>query len=308
MATCGSVKIVAGIARWSARASRPVMSYAATRAWYLPTCVNCAMPVTSPIAHTFSAARSRSSTSIPRLADRQPERVETVQVRPPAGGDEEAVEREPLAGAEYRGVPRLDGLYLRAHPDLHAVLPERSLDERRRVCVDEGQKAFRRLDERHLRADPGEELGQLAADRPAAEHEQRRRAPRSSRSPRCSSSSRPRRARDRRDRRRRAGRDHEPVVGKLGLADLDEPGPDDLGVAADELAALLRRATRPGRSRPARRRRRARRTRRPGRARRRACPAPAAPLRAPRAPAASSSSACRPSTSTRRRRAGARRP
>src|SRR3954470_1585732 len=44
------------------------MSAAATRAWYLPTCVNCATPVTSPIAHTSSVpvARSRSSTSTPR--------------------------------------------------------------------------------------------------------------------------------------------------------------------------------------------------------------------------------------------------
>ena len=42
------------------------MSAAATRAWYLPTCVKSATPETSPIAQTCSAARQRSSTSIPR--------------------------------------------------------------------------------------------------------------------------------------------------------------------------------------------------------------------------------------------------
>ena len=42
------------------------MSAAATRAWYLPTCVKSATPLTSPIAQTFSAARRRSSTSMPR--------------------------------------------------------------------------------------------------------------------------------------------------------------------------------------------------------------------------------------------------
>src|SRR5438067_1622469 len=42
------------------------MFAAATRAWYLPTCLNCATPMQSPIAYTPSAAASRSSTSIPR--------------------------------------------------------------------------------------------------------------------------------------------------------------------------------------------------------------------------------------------------
>ena len=43
------------------------MSAAAIRAWYLPTWVNMAMPVTSPIAQTPGAARIRSSTSTPRF-------------------------------------------------------------------------------------------------------------------------------------------------------------------------------------------------------------------------------------------------
>ena len=42
------------------------MSIAAIRPWYLPTCVNIATPVTSPIAQTPSAARQRSSTEMPR--------------------------------------------------------------------------------------------------------------------------------------------------------------------------------------------------------------------------------------------------
>lgn len=35
------------------------------RPWYIPTWVNGMIPVTSPIAHTPSAARHRSSTPIP---------------------------------------------------------------------------------------------------------------------------------------------------------------------------------------------------------------------------------------------------
>ena len=72
------------------------------RAWYFPTCVNCAMPVTSPIAHTSVAARSRSSTSIPRFEIVELERVERLHIRLAAGGDEQAVERSSSPPASNR--------------------------------------------------------------------------------------------------------------------------------------------------------------------------------------------------------------
>ena len=55
----------AGMARYSARRSRPATLLAATRPWYLPRWVKSATPVTSPTAQTCSPADSRSSTSIP---------------------------------------------------------------------------------------------------------------------------------------------------------------------------------------------------------------------------------------------------
>src|SRR5437868_6713282 len=98
------------------------MSAAATRAWYLPTCVKSAMPVTSPIAQTFAAARSRSSTSMPFCPTDTPTRwsprssvsgrrpvatsrrsawtrdpSESVSSTPCAGRDHEPVVRELLA-------------------------------------------------------------------------------------------------------------------------------------------------------------------------------------------------------------------
>ena len=74
---------------------------AATRAWYLPTCVNCAMPVTSPIAQTSSAARRRSSTVDAARRDVHAEvlEAEPVDVRAAAGRDEQrvGVDRSPPA-------------------------------------------------------------------------------------------------------------------------------------------------------------------------------------------------------------------
>ena len=80
------------------------MSAAATRAWYLPTCVNIATPFTSPIAQTFSAARSRSSTWTPCRVISTPScsRPSSVRVRPPAGGDEQ------LLGVDRPAVRRVD--------------------------------------------------------------------------------------------------------------------------------------------------------------------------------------------------------
>ena len=68
-ATCGSVKITRGLSGPSApceiAVSRPSRSSAAIRAWYLPMCVNSALPLTSPIAysHGWPSTRMRRSTA-----------------------------------------------------------------------------------------------------------------------------------------------------------------------------------------------------------------------------------------------------
>src|SRR6266702_4209142 len=61
----GSVKVTRGTARYSAAGpSWPRISATAMPAWYMATWVNAPLPVTSPIAHTPSAARIRSSTAV----------------------------------------------------------------------------------------------------------------------------------------------------------------------------------------------------------------------------------------------------
>jgi hypothetical protein len=48
------------------------MSAAAIRAWYMDMCVNAPRPVMSPMAHSLSAARMRSSTVMPRAVSSSP--------------------------------------------------------------------------------------------------------------------------------------------------------------------------------------------------------------------------------------------
>ena len=189
----------------------------------------------------------------------EPERVEPVDVRPPARRDQQPLERQPRRRRQAPTCCSLD----RARPsapsaDLDAVLAERLVDERRRLGVDARQEPVAALDERDLRAHPGEELSQLAADRARRRARAAIRAPRWSRSPRRSSSSRRRRARGsagsraRSRSRSRAGRSAARVPSTRTT-----PGPRPTRVAAHELAALAgepldlrrrRRARRPGRA------------------------------------------------------------
>ena len=145
------------------------------RAWYLPTCVNGAMPVTSPIAQTFSAARMRSSTSIPRREISSPSgsRPSTFGLRPVATSSRSNASSRPVG--EERGCSPSTRSARGAEPDVDAVLPQRLLDERGRVRVDTREQPRVALHERHLRADALEELRELAADRAAAEHDEARR-------------------------------------------------------------------------------------------------------------------------------------
>ena len=98
------------------------------------------MPVTSPSAQTFSEARIRWSTSIPRPLIVRPSGSSPSHVRLPPGRDQQPVERELAAVAQ----PEAAGcgarrLHLEAHID--AVFLERVGDERRSIRVDALQDA-----------------------------------------------------------------------------------------------------------------------------------------------------------------------
>ena len=242
VATCGSVKIVAGTARWSARAARPAMSYAATRAWYLPTWVKSAMPVTSPIAQTFSAARIRSSTSMPLRPIVEPERLEPACVRPASGGDEQPLERRPGRRLEHRRAVRRTTTTFAPRADLDAVLAERlcrrAPPPRRRCAARRRSSPSTSVTESRRARRTGRARSRPARRRARAAST----APRASPSPRRSSSSRPRRAPGSAGSPARS-----PVAitsrsyGELAAADLARrPARTTVRVAADELAALGR--------------------------------------------------------------------
>ena len=288
------------------------MSAAATRAWYLPTCVNCATPVTSPIAHTSSApaARSRSSTSTPRgdvltPSSSRPSRS-TFGRRPVATSRRSASSVEPserwsrMPGST-RSIPTPRRTSMPSSRNSSASSSPASEWTRPSRCV-------AALDDRHLRAHAGEELRELGADRAAAHDDEALRH-----------LVRPRRLAvrpvldrvepvDRRDRGPRAGGEDEPVVRQLLPVHLHDARPRDAAFAAHEpappllevveLAGVVPVARHPVAPRP---------DARPGPDARRAVPAPGRATRRARSPAASSSSACTRSTSTRRRRAGSRR-
>src|SRR3954447_2000901 len=79
------------------------MFAAAMRPWYLPTYVSGQMPVTSPIAHTPSAARIRPSTGMPP----RPGSTPTVARPRPAGrAGRPAAAGAPPAGAGWEDDPR----------------------------------------------------------------------------------------------------------------------------------------------------------------------------------------------------------
>ena len=170
--------------------------------------------------------------------------ADTVDARPPAGGDEQPVAAQFAAVVELEDVvlsvaPR--GRRARAEHELDAVaaqdLAER-LAQRRGLAREDVLGA---LDERHLAAEPAHGLRHLDADRPAAEHEQ---APRDGLhaghlavGPDAVELAQPRDGRD--DRVGAAGEDD--VLGGVAHArDLDRAGPGEPAAAAQQVDALLR--------------------------------------------------------------------
>ena len=231
------MNVTAGTARWSARAGLPAASAAATRAWYLPACVNIAMPVTSPAAQTPSPARMCSSTSIPRFEISTPSaskpKPSTAARRPVA-----TISRSPESGRAALQVhvdPGLDPLDLAAQVDVDALAGEHVAEERAGVGMVAREQAVGDVGQRHLRAHAAEELGQLAADRPGAEDDEALRDLADARRLAVRPVVDAVQALDRRDRRHRAGRDHEPLVAELAAGGLDEARLADDRLAAHEL-------------------------------------------------------------------------
>ena len=268
------------------------------------------MPVTSPIAQTFSAARSRSSTSMPRAPIETPSCSSPRPLRPASGRSRRAARSASTfvpSESVKRDARRGCALDADSRADVDPLLAEDVGDDRARLLVHPAEQARAVLDHRHARADAGEELRKLRADRAAAQDGEALRhlvrARRFDVRPVADGVE----PVDRRDGRPRAGRDHEPVVLSSSPVDLDDALPCN---ARRRLARAAHRCpsrksswpSRPSRSSSSRA---TSRRLRPGRsaqdrARGRAT------TRAPRREA-SSSSACTRSTSTRRRRAGARR-
>src|SRR3954463_12403384 len=93
------------------------MFAAAMRPWYLPTYVSGQMPVTSPIAHTPSAARIRPSTGMPP----RPGSTPTVARPRPAGRARRAGARGGRRGGRAHPVAAQHGAVLERE-DVLAVL------------------------------------------------------------------------------------------------------------------------------------------------------------------------------------------
>ena len=146
------------------------MSSATILAWYLPTWVNFGYGVTSPIAQTPSAARSRSSTGIPSSSGSMPtvsrpmssirglRPVATSSLSPSALSAPSKTRRNlspwRSAAAASLAEPELDPLGLEA---LGQCLAGFRGDARK--------QPLGALDDRHRDAHAGERLRQLAADR-----------------------------------------------------------------------------------------------------------------------------------------------
>ena len=218
------------------------MSAAATRAWYLPTWVNCATPVTSPIAHTSRAGRAQPLVDLDparRGLDAELLETEPLDVRPAAGRDEQALGLERRAVGQVELDARLDPLDPDAEAHVDALLAEQLRDQLAGLGMDAPEQVLAALDDRHPRAHAGEELRELGADRAAAHDDEALRH-----------LVRPRRVAvrpvldrvepvDRRDRRPRAGGEDEPVVRQLLPVHLHDTRPRDPAFAAHEPAAPL---------------------------------------------------------------------
>src|SRR5205814_2536692 len=120
------------------------------------------------------------------------------------------------------------------------LLAEGSGDDRAGLLVHAAEEPRAALDQGHARADAGEELRELRADRAAAQHREALRhlvgARRLDVRPEVDAVE----ALHGRDCGPRAGRDHEPVVRELLAVDLDDARTGDARASAHERATLLR--------------------------------------------------------------------
>ena len=149
-----------------------------TPAWYIETCVKAPLPVMSPTAHTPSVTRQRSSTGAVRESLATP----TVS-RPTAAGSARrpvatrsfsAVRVEPSASVTVKPVPSwVTFVGADAPPHRDAVGLEGLLQRGRCLGLLEREDAVGGLDDRHVDAEAGHDLAQLAADGAAAEHDER---------------------------------------------------------------------------------------------------------------------------------------
>ena len=220
------------------------MFAAATRAWYFPRCVRSPTPDASPIAQTPSPARRRSSTVTPRRVISTPScsspMSATLGCRPVATRRRSASSTSPPSSDTRIPLPpcstRRDAV---ATSTRMPSCSNRSASRAPASASSAREQVLVVLDERHLGADPPEELRELDADRSSAEHDEARR-----------DLARPDRlairpvldvldAVERRQGRPRSGRDDELVVLELSLADGDDSGPRDARVPAHELRTLI---------------------------------------------------------------------
>ena len=182
-ATSGSVKVVCGSAWYAAGGpSSPRMSRRAIAFWYIATCVNAPLPVTSPIAHSLSTpvTRIRSSTSRVRTPGSTPTvcspRSWKFGFRPAAS--QQLVGHQLLAVAEGEGERAVGVRDLRrvdARQDPDAFVGEHVGQQRGRFRLVGREQPVAVLDHGDPDPEPGEDLRQLTADRAAAEHHQGRR-------------------------------------------------------------------------------------------------------------------------------------
>ena len=155
-------------------------------------------------------------------------------------GLHQGLDRSVGPGCSFTAQGRVAGQHL------HALGPQRGCHQRRHLLVLAQQQARPLLHQRHLRAQPGKTLRQLAADRPAAQHQEplRGRWQRGKTRPQgvtghIAGLGQPR---QRRHHRPGAGGNHDaagaqPLRAAVGMLDLDRPGVAQGGVALHHLHA-----------------------------------------------------------------------
>ena len=217
--------------------------------WYLPVVVNGQMPVTSPIAQSPSPARRCASTGIPwpsaampTVSSPMPSTADGDRSRR-AGGHPAARGRRRSRGRSRRRHARACGR-VHAEHQLDAVAAQDVAERLAQRCGLVGEHALGQVDECHLAAEAAHGLGHLDADRTAAQDQEAA----GDRGHRGHLAVRPHalelpEARNRRHDRFRAG-GHDDVPGGVPHAvDFDRAGPGEPAVAAQQVDAVVGRAT-----------------------------------------------------------------